>query len=426
MSLNPVALDEFETLLYGTGFSPLISPQNLKVAVAVSGGADSLALTLLLSQWVQKKGGEFVALTVDHGLRTSSAQEAQGLHDLLTSQGIQHHILTWYGDKPRSSLQEKARAKRYELLKTWCLERGYGFLFLGHHQGDQSETYCMRLRQKSGLLGLACMQPLVKQQCITIVRPFLTLPKTRLQETLKALNREWIEDPSNQNVDFERVFWRHVLKDSFLDLTLFQGVRKAYEGWIKRYLTHHGDLFDSGYVRLKKKSFDALPQDFQGILLSFLLQAYGVGRYPLSSRSLWGILEKMKSPRFSATTAQGIKISKHKDHFLIIREYRAIQDERPLLGQPFIWDKRFLIRPQHTLKGVIKCVGEKGWLHLLKDNPDLKKIDIPRAVLWSLPSVWSEDGRHIHPTFNGIVEGFQRDNRSFQDRLFIFRSKSPF
>ncbi|MDP4840306.1 MAG: hypothetical protein NWR43_01835, partial [Alphaproteobacteria bacterium] len=79
-------------------------------------------------------------------LRPQSAQEAKNVQKLLQNHGIEHHILTWQGEKPLTALQEKARDKRYDLLKTWCLEQGYEFLFLGHHQGDQSETYCMRLR----------------------------------------------------------------------------------------------------------------------------------------------------------------------------------------------------------------------------------------------------------------------------------------
>ena len=129
--------------------------QGLTIAVAVSGGADSLALTFLLKEWCADNATHLVALTVDHRLRQDSTQEAQALHTLLTSHGIDHHILTWDGSKPTAALQEKARLKRYELLESWCQKHNVPYLFLGHHTGDQSETYCMRLRRHSGLLGLA-------------------------------------------------------------------------------------------------------------------------------------------------------------------------------------------------------------------------------------------------------------------------------
>ncbi len=426
MSLEILTSKDFETLLQQAGFSFCASSKKLKIAVAVSGGADSLALTILLDHWVRQQGGKLVALTVDHGLRAHSAQEATELQALLIDRGIEHHILTWQGQKPSTALQEKARKKRYELLKRWCLENGYDFLFLGHHQGDQNETYCMRLRQKSGLMGLACMRPLTKHQSLTVVRPFLDLSKERLEGTLKQHQIEWVEDPSNQNTAFERVFWRQTLGNTSPPLELFQRLRKAYEGWIARYLKTYGQLSDLGYVHLNKRAFDQLPQSFQGILLSFLFQAYGVGGYPLSSRSLSGILNHLKNPNFSATTAQGLRISKHKGDLLIAREYRAIKEEKELLDQPFIWDKRFLIRPEKGLKGVIKCVGEKGWRDLLDRNPDLKNSPIPRAVLWSLPALWVDGGETIHLTCNGIVEAFQHENRPLKSQMFLFRSKSPF
>lgn len=426
MSLKGMTSQDFENLLHKAGFSHCSSSGPLKIAVAVSGGADSLALTLLLKAWVKTHGGRLVALTIDHGLRLQSTQEARHLQKMLQDQGIEHHILTWQGEKPSTALQEKAREKRYDLLKTYCLEKGYAFLFLGHHKGDQKETYCMRLRQNSGLLGLACMRALSKHQTLTLVRPFLDVSKEQLQETLKQLKIKWIEDPSNKNTVFERVFWRQSLGDFTPPLDLYQRVRKAYEGWVNRYLMAHTKGFDFGYMRLDQEPFSQLPESFQGILLSFLLQAYGVKHYPPSSCTLKGILEKVKSPKFSAITAQGLRISKNKKELLIIREYRAIKDEQKLLGKSFIWDKRFLITPPKNLTGVIKCIGERGWLQLLASNPALKKLDAPRGALWSLPALWIKEGREIHPSLNAVVENLQSADNLCDGKIFAFKSKFPF
>jgi tRNA(Ile)-lysidine synthase len=426
MPLKGITTQDFESLLSKAGFSHCGPPQNIKIAVAVSGGADSLALTLLLKKWIQDQGGQLVALTVDHGLRPQSAQEAKTLQGLLKHQGVEHHILTWQGDKPSTALQERAREKRYDLLKAWCLEHEYEFLFLGHHQGDQNETYCMRLRQNSGLLGLACMRSFSKNQALTLVRPFLEISKEQLQETLKDLQIEWAEDPSNQNRAFERVFWRQSLGELTPSLEPYQKVRVAYEGWATRYIQAHAHESKLGYVRLDKDSFTQLPESFQGILLSFLFQAYGVGRYPLSSRSLKGLLDKIGKADFLATTAQGLRFSKNKKDFLMIREHRALTEEREVLGKPFIWDKRFLVTPPKNLKGIIKCMGEKGWLQLLENIPGLKDIDVPRAVLWSLPVLWEADGEKIHPAFRAIVEKTRLVDCFGESRMFVFKSKCPF
>src|SRR4029079_8384516 len=90
------------------------------LAVAVSGGADSLALLLLAHAWAVKKGARLVALTVDHRLRPNSAEEALCVHQWALERGIEHVILTGEGEKPALRLQERAREMRYQLLLSWC------------------------------------------------------------------------------------------------------------------------------------------------------------------------------------------------------------------------------------------------------------------------------------------------------------------
>ena len=279
-------------------FDFLQGQKKLNIAVAVSGGADSLALTLLLKEWCDAHGVTFVALTVDHGLRPESAQEAASLHTLLESLGIKHHILTWEGAKPTSALQEKARSKRYDLLEDWCHRHQFPYLFLGHHQGDQSETYCMRLRRHSGLLGLACMRPVVKKQRVTLVRPFLNISKDSLKAYLAEKGVAWVEDPSNENATFERVFWREFLGDTSIDIAQFQAVRQAYEGWLTRFLKTYAEPSPLGYCRLQKQAFFQLPLSFQKILMPHLLRTYGTQKYPLTSTALNRLLTTIKANGF--------------------------------------------------------------------------------------------------------------------------------
>ncbi|MBU2090035.1 MAG: tRNA lysidine(34) synthetase TilS, partial [Alphaproteobacteria bacterium] len=70
------------------------------LAIAVSGGADSLALTLLASDWAAAQGGRVLALTVDHGLRAEAAEEATRVAGWLSARGIAHETLRWTGPKP--------------------------------------------------------------------------------------------------------------------------------------------------------------------------------------------------------------------------------------------------------------------------------------------------------------------------------------
>ncbi len=127
------------------------------LAVAVSGGPDSLALAMLAKAWSDARGGSLVALTVDHGLRPESTGEARQVGRWLKKRGIPQRILRWDGPKPGSALQAEARSARYALLTGWCRARGILHLLLGHQREDQAETVLMRLERGSGPDGLAAM-----------------------------------------------------------------------------------------------------------------------------------------------------------------------------------------------------------------------------------------------------------------------------
>src|SRR5512144_2076204 len=115
-------------------FAPFESSPHL--AVAVSGGADSMALGLLAHDWAVARGGRVTALTVDHGLRPASAKEAAQVGSWMSACGIEHHILCWPGAKPASAVQNAARVARYRLLRQWCRQAGVLHLVLGHHADD--------------------------------------------------------------------------------------------------------------------------------------------------------------------------------------------------------------------------------------------------------------------------------------------------
>ncbi|MBO7332221.1 MAG: tRNA lysidine(34) synthetase TilS [Alphaproteobacteria bacterium] len=190
-----------------------ILPADTKsVAVAVSGGADSLALTLLTDKWAKEKGIYLEAFTVEHGLRPESEKEAQDVHTFLSQKGIKHTILYWKGEKPITRIEEKAREARYDLLLTACRERNISALFLGHHEDDQAETLLLRLSRGSGIDGLSAMAPRVKREDIWLIRPLLNTSHESLKAFLKEQNIVWAEDSSNQNPIYERVRFRKAKK----------------------------------------------------------------------------------------------------------------------------------------------------------------------------------------------------------------------
>ncbi|MBQ4472658.1 MAG: tRNA lysidine(34) synthetase TilS, partial [Alphaproteobacteria bacterium] len=245
-------------------------------------GADSLYLTFLLKQWAQKHKCSLYAVTIDHKLRPESSVEAKKVHQLLTRHKIDHTILSWRGEKPKTRVEEVARDKRYELLLNFCKKHKAKALFLAHHQGDQAETFLSRLARGSGLDGLTAMHPVCMREGMLLVRPLLNMPKADIIQALKSQKIKWIEDPMNHDLIYERVRWRHLLPDlekNGLNMSAIcvathrlQRCQRALEFYTDEFLKRGCALYDWGYVSLEKGIFEAQPLEIRVRSLMRLLK----------------------------------------------------------------------------------------------------------------------------------------------------------
>jgi len=180
-------------------------------AVAVSGGGDSLALMHLLRGFAKaRKLAAPIVLTVDHGLRKTSAREARQVLAWAKQAGLVAHLLTWRGKKPKSGIESAARQARYRLMGDWLVKNKIATLFAGHNLDDQVETFLLRLARGSGLDGLAGMAPRAPWPVpgfgqLTLVRPMLGLSRDQLRAYLSALGQAWLDDPMNEDTGFDRV-----------------------------------------------------------------------------------------------------------------------------------------------------------------------------------------------------------------------------
>jgi len=177
-----------------------------RIAVAVSGGADSLALVLMAKEQLAVFGYEIVALTVSHRLRPSSDDEARYVAKIMQQYGIEHHILYWQGTKPTTGIEEAARLARYKLLTEWCRQNNVAVLLTAHHLQDQAETFLMRLQRGSGLEGLCCMREVTERDGVLILRPLLYVEPEVMRNYLRQKGIEWVQDESN--------FDKHYLRNS--------------------------------------------------------------------------------------------------------------------------------------------------------------------------------------------------------------------
>lgn len=177
------------------------------VAVALSGGPDSMALAWLVARAAAESGVMVHMLTVDHGLRPGSAAEAGHVAAAVGNwPGGRHEILRLaMADDARTSVMEKARGKRYEAMAVYCRDHGISSLFLAHHLDDQAETFLFRLAKGSGLDGLAAMRPAQAYGAdLTLLRPLLTVPKENLVALCVAEGLDFVRDPTNESMDFAR------------------------------------------------------------------------------------------------------------------------------------------------------------------------------------------------------------------------------
>ncbi len=194
-----------------------------KVGLAVSGGPDSLALLLLACEVVPRN---FCVVTVDHGLRPESAEEAAMVAKLCAERGVEHATLTLSLGKG-SAVQERARHARYAAMAKWAHELGLTALVTAHHADDQAETMVMRLNRGAGLRGLAGMRaiaaiPQAHETTSVLLRPLLQWRRSELVEVVENAGIIAANDPSNSDRSYERVRVREAMTSSTaFDITGF-------------------------------------------------------------------------------------------------------------------------------------------------------------------------------------------------------------
>jgi tRNA(Ile)-lysidine synthase len=179
-----------------------------KLALAVSGGPDSLALLLLAAAALP---GRVAAATVDHGLRAESAGEAAMVAAVCADQGIPHETLPMV--VPPGNLQSEARSGRYAALGEWMARGGHGALATAHHADDQAETLLLRLNRASGVAGLAGVRSRgrVPGTTLALLRPLLGWRRAELADVVGAAGIKPALDPSNDDPKYDRARLRAAL-----------------------------------------------------------------------------------------------------------------------------------------------------------------------------------------------------------------------
>lgn len=184
------------------------------VIIGVSGGSDSLTLFLSFVEYCKTLNiapPKIIVVTIDHKLRNESASEAIFVKNICTKYNIEHHIVEWNGKTALNNLAQAARLARYKILYDIAKNYHKSIIMVGHNLNDRIETYIMRKKRNSfrGLSSIAKISLLFNK--IYLWRPLLDVSKMEIQNYLLKNKHNWIEDPTNLNLKYERAATRHAL-----------------------------------------------------------------------------------------------------------------------------------------------------------------------------------------------------------------------
>ncbi len=376
------------------------------LAVAVSGGADSLACAVLAQDWACARHGRVTGLVVDHGLRPAAAAEAHLTAERLNSIGVAAEILPLPDLLHGPALAERARQARYNALQAACAARGILHLLLGHHAADQAETVAQRLLDRSGPDGLAGMAAVVELRHTRLLRPLLTTPPAALRDLLRARSLPWVDDPSNTDPHARRNRLRLLRADAdgcgpatsaAAEAASMRAAHRAgEEAAAAAWLGRHARLHPEGFAIL-----DTTPPPRA---LAGLLRAIAGAAYPPAAAALAAWCDQ---PR--PATLAGVRILPAgrlaPGLWLLVREAAAMAPDAPF-HPGARWDNRFRVTVPSTrdLPSDL-AIGALGPAAAALR----RRSALPSAVLQTLPAL-RRAGRLFAVPHLGYHEGDARDD----------------
>ena len=388
------------------------------LGLAVSGGGDSMAMLYLAHNWTRDFGVRLWVVTVDHGLRAESAAEAAMVADECAALGWPHATLRWHW-AGSGNVQDAARRARLSLIDQWRGDLRH--VLFAHTVDDQAETVLMRLARGSGVDGLSGMAPTreVAPHAIAVpslepelmaglapprdavmpgyrvLRPCLGMERSELRHYLTVLKGRWVDDPSNDNRDFERVRIRHLLsllrEDGLTTTVLADTARRmarARDGLTARLvdavrvLTSDAPL---GQVRIDRDGFAALDEETRLRLLTAGLCYVSGAEYRPRAASSEALLARVLSG--GGGTLHGAEVLMEKAHLRIVRERSAVADVNAVLG--VLWDDQWVVTDPSgacSSDARVRALGEDGWNQIA----DRTAAGIPFRAALSVPAVWSD------------------------------------
>lgn len=323
-------LTAFDRRLSATSVAPL--------AVAFSGGGDSLALLLIAKAWADAHHRRVLALTVDHGLRPESALWTQQCRETAARLGVGFEALHWLGEKPTTGLPAAARAARHGLLADAARKAGAGVLLMGHTADDLREAAAMRAD------GSTVPDPREwspspawpEGRGVFILRPLLKERRAALRAGLAEQGETWIDDPANEDLRFARARARQ---------SSASGGRASPE---VRRVGGKGFSERHGVLEAKRRAFT------DAEVAAACLCAAGTSRPPRGDR-LSRLTDRLnRADTFTATLA-GARVEASAERVRFIRDAGetargGLAPVRLVGDQPGVWDGRYELAADRPLQ----------------------------------------------------------------------------
>ncbi len=375
--------DAFETPANQSLNARLSFDDPAPVAVAISGGGDSLCLLLLAKAWADRRGRRLVALTVDHGLQPDSGRWALSCLDRIARLGVESRLLAWDGPKPATGLSAAARAARHRLLAESAREAGAAVILMGHTADDRAEAALMRQEGSTAPSPREWAPSPVwpEGRGLFILRPLLAYRRSDIRVFLAAAGETWIDDPANDNPASARARARGRLASVPGIATDEQAQSPGPPPALR--LGPAGDLMLSLAALMDRP-------DAAADLGAALVSASGSQGAPRRERRE-RLLERLTSGRPVAATLAGARVRSDGGNALFVRDAAdrrgaGGQDLTLRPGRETAWDGRFAIRANAPDIVV-------GLLHgrMSRLPPDLRRAvgELPPSVRPALPVLLS-------------------------------------
>lgn len=385
--MNPLDADMIATV--GQIFHPVI-PE--KIGIAVSGGGDSMAMLHLASAWADTAGVEIHVVTVDHGLRAEAALEAQLVAKVAADLGHSHDTLHWKNWDGSGNLQDSARQARYELISEWAAGRGISQVALGHTVDDVAETFVMRLAREAGVDGLAAMKARRLIDGITFVRPILRIERDTLRDFLLRHGHQWVDDPSNDDLKFERVRVRRVMqaldtlgigRDTLA--TVAHNLASAREAlaWQTFMMAKNVVHAEGGCIVIDRKIFRTFHDEIARRLLIHALKWVATTRYGPRRATANRVLGAISQAK--VFTLHGCHVGGNEDTIRIFREYNAVKDH--IVHSSAIWDNRWKLVGPAVPGACLRALGTEG----LRQCRNWRETNLTAEILMATPALWRGD-----------------------------------